>query len=99
MAVAGVVTSVSAAPAFTTTVGPHHTLSASPTATPATCVTGVPAVRPTDGAFPIPFFASVTPAADGTAIASHYMVDSAWIEAHGISGHNVSLRYHKHAFC
>lgn len=87
LAVLGVATLVAAAPAPTKTVGRFKASRASPT-----CVTGVPAVRPSDGSFPIPYYAIVTPAADGTGIASHYKLDSTWFKAHVMSDAVGSIR-------
>lgn len=54
-----------------------------------TCVVGVPAVPVSDGAYPITWYATVTPSADGPAISAHYKLESAWSKAHRLDG-NVS---------
>lgn len=82
LAVLALVAQVAATPAPSRTVNRFKASRASPT-----CVTGVPAVLPSDGSFPIPYFASVTPTARGhdPENAAHYKLDSAWFEAHVLS--------------
>lgn len=88
LAVLAIVTLVAAAPSPTKTIG----LFDQPPHTSPTCVIGVPAVQPSDGSFPITYYAIVAPtAAAGDAIAAHYKLNSTWSKAHRLDG-NVSLQ-------
>ncbi|KAH8909056.1 hypothetical protein BR93DRAFT_525908 [Coniochaeta sp. PMI_546] len=85
LGVLAIVTLVAAAPSPTKTIG----LFDQPPHTSPTCVIGVPAVQPSDGSFPITYYAIVAPtAAAGDAIAAHYKLNSTWSKAHRLDGNH-----------